>query len=278
MDKGIVLLAQNNDTDNYVEQSIALAMSAKKFNDISFTLITNDKVPAKYKKYFDNIQPIPWGDMAEDKAWKIENRWKVFYQSPYKETIVMDTDMLILKNIDYMWDFYSNYDLFFTTNPVTYRNDPIISDYYRKMFTENNLPNIYSALYYFKRTEFTHNFFSYLEMVIKHFDEFQQDLCPNKKQDKLSLDVAMAMTIKLMGIENQVTNKNNTVSKFVHMKSFIQNWKSSRAVWQNLVLSHFTNNLELYIGNYRQTNIFHYTEKDFLKNANVIKQLETYNV
>ena len=278
MDKGIVLLAQNNDTDNYVEQSIALAMSAKKFNDISFTLITNDKVPAKYKKYFDNIQPIPWGDMAEDKAWKIENRWKVFYQSPYKETIVMDTDMLILKNIDYMWDFYSNYDLFFTTNPVTYRNEPIISDYYRKMFTENNLPNIYSALYYFKRTEFTHNFFSYLEMVIKHFDQFQQDLCPNKKQDKLSLDVAMAMTIKLMGIENQVTNKNNTVSKFVHMKSFIQNWKSSRAVWQNLVLSHFTNNLELYIGNYRQTNIFHYTEKDFLKNANVIKQLETYNV
>jgi len=278
LNKGIVLLAQNNDTDNYVEQSIALAMSAKKFNDISFTLITNDKVPAKYTKYFDNIQPISWGDMAEDKAWKIENRWKVFHQSPYKETIVMDTDMLILKNIDYMWDFYSNYDLFFTTNPVTYRNEPIISDYYRKMFTENNLPNIYSALYYFKRTEFTHNFFSYLEMVIKHFDQFQQDLCPNKKQDKLSLDVAIAMTIKLMGIENQVTNKNNTVSKFVHMKSFIQNWKSSRAVWQNLVSSHFTNNLDLYIGNYKQTNIFHYTEKDFLKNANVIEQLETHNV
>ena len=273
-----MLLAQNNDKEDYVEQSIALAMSAKKFNDISVTLITNDNVPSRYKKYFDNIQPISWGDMAEYSDWKIENRWKVFHQSPYKETIVMDTDMLILKNIDYLWKFYSNYELFFTTNPVTYRNEKITSDYYRKMFTENNLPNIYSALYYFKRTEFTHNFFAYLEMVVKNFDEFQKDLCPNKTQDKLSLDVAIAMTIKLMGIESQVTNQNSTVSKFVHMKSFIQNWKSPMTSWQNLVSSHFTNNLDLYVGNHRQTNIFHYTEKSFLKDTSILEQLEKHDV
>ena len=278
MDKGIVLIAQNSGEQNYIEQSAALAMSIKKFNNIPITLITNDDVYENYKPYFDSIEPIAWGDMAENSEWKIENRWKVFHQSPYKETIVMDTDMLVLQNIDHVWDFYSNYDLFFTTNPITYRNEPITSTYYRKMFVKNNLPNVYSALYYFKRTEFTHNFFAYLEMVIKNFKDFQRDLCPSLIQEHVSLDVAIALTIKLMGIEDKVTNSKNTISKFVHMKSHAQNWIKAREKWQDVVPAYFTNDLDLYIGNYRQTNIFHYTEKDFLSNTNVIEKLRRKNV
>ena len=273
MTKGIVLVAQNNNTYDYVEQATALAMSVNKFNDIPVSIITNDVISNSSKKYFDKILPVEWGDMAEGKDWKIENRWKVFHQTPYKETIVMDTDMLILKNIDNLWNFYSNYDLFFTTNPVTYRNETVTSAYYRKMFVDNNLPNIYSALYYFKKNEFTHNFFAYLELVVKNFDEFQKDLCPTTQQEHLSLDVAIAMTVKLMNIEDQVTNKKSNVSRFVHMKSFVQNWKKSRNAWQNIVPTYLTKDLELYIGNYKQNNIFHYTEKDFLSNHKILEKL-----
>ena len=276
MDKGIVVVAQNS-KDNYIDQAAALAMSVKQFNNIPVSVITNDSVSDNYKKYFDKIIPISWGDMAEESEWKVENRWKVFHQTPYKETIVMDTDMLVLSNIEHLWDFYSNYDLYFTTKPVTYRNEEITSSYYRKMFVENNLPDIYSALYYFKKTEFTHNFFSYLEMVIKNFESFQYELCPNKKQDKISIDVAIAMTIKLMDIADKVTNQKASVSKFVHMKPHIQNWYKPRERWQNVVPAYFTNELDLYIGNHRQTNIFHYTEKDFLDKVNAIDKLRKYN-
>lgn len=268
-----MLIAQNNNTYDYVEQATALAMSVNKFNDIPVSIITNDVVSDSSKKYFDKILPIEWGDMAEGKDWKIENRWKVFHQTPYKETIVMDTDMLVLKNIDNLWNFYSNYNLFFTTTPVTYRNETVTSTYYRKMFIDNNLPNIYSALYYFKKNEFTHNFFAYLEIVVKNFDEFQKDLCPNTQQKHLSLDIAIAMTVKLMRIEDQVTNKKSKISQFVHMKPYVQNWQKPRNTWQNVVSTHLTKDLELYVGNYLQTNIFHYTEKDFLSNNKILEKL-----
>ena len=80
MDKGILLVAQNNNKDNYIEQAYALAMSVKKYNDIPVSIITNDKVN---KKYFDSVIPIVWGDMAQESTWKIENRWKVFFQTPH---------------------------------------------------------------------------------------------------------------------------------------------------------------------------------------------------
>lgn len=278
MDKGIVLLAQNNNTHNYVEQAAALALSVNKFNNIPVSIITDDIVPNNFRKYFDQIIPIQWGDMAAGSDWKVENRWKVYYQSPYNETIVMDTDMLVLQNIDNLWKFYSNYDLFFTTNPITYRNEPITSSYYRQMFIDNNLPNIYSALYYFKKSETAHNFFTYLELVIKNFDKFQTDLCPKTTQDSVSLDVAIAMTIKLMDIEGSVTNYKNSLSTFVHMKSHVQNWNRPRNKWQNSVATYLTKNLELYVGNYLQHNIFHYTEKNFLFKNDIIEKLENTNV
>lgn len=276
MDKGILLVAQNNKDDNYVEQASALAMSLKKFNNVSVSLVTDDDV-SSVEKYFDNIYPIAWGDMASESDWKVENRWKVFHQTPYKETIVMDTDMLVFQNIDNLWNFYSNYDLFFTTSPVTYRNEAVDSNYYRKMFVENNLPNIYCALYYFKKTEFTHNFFAYLELVIKNFKDFQKELCPKLIQEHVSMDVAIAMTVKLMGIENQVTNKKNMLSKFVHMKPYVQNWHKHRNSWQKTVPSFLTKNIELFVGGYKQDGIFHYTEKDFLHNVGALTKLgDTY--
>ena len=39
-----------------------------------------------------------------------------------------------------------------------------------------------------------------------NFKDFQKELCPKLIQEHVSMDVAIAMTVKLMGIENQVTN------------------------------------------------------------------------
>lgn len=264
MDKGIVVVAQNNSDYNYVEQAAVLAMSVKQHNNIPVSIITNDEIPTEFEDVFDKVLPIEWGDMAGESSWKVENRWKVYHQTPYDETIVMDTDMLVTSNIEHLWDYYKSYDLFFTTKPVTYRGETITSKYYREFFVENNLPDIYCALYYFKKSDFAHMFFEYLELVVKNFDKFQRYLCPNTEQDFVSMDVAIALTIKLLDVEDEVTNNTSNVSRFVHMKPHVQNWEKPRNSWQNVVTAHLTNNLDLYIGNIRQTGIFHYTEKDFL--------------
>lgn len=272
LDKGIVIVAQNNSNHDYVEQAAVLAMSVKKYNNIPVSIITDDEIPVGYKQCFDKILPIEWGDMASESDWKVENRWKVYHQSPYNETIVMDTDMLVTSNIDHLWDFYKGYDLFFTTKPVTYRGEVITSNYYREFFEENNLPNIYCALYYFKKSNFSHAFFEYLEYVVKYFHRFQRYLCPKSEQDFVSMDVAIALTIKLLDIEDKVTNNTSNVSRFVHMKPHVQNWKKPRDSWQKVVPAHLTNELDLYIGNIRQTDIFHYTEKDFLRNVFAVQK------
>ena len=118
MSKGHVFIAQNSDVD-YVRQACALALSIKRFNKIEnkTCLITNDTVPEEYKHAFDFIIPIPWGDLAAESNWKIENRWKLYYASPYDETIVFDADMLVLDNIEHAWKFVNERDLFFT--PLT---------------------------------------------------------------------------------------------------------------------------------------------------------------
>ena len=65
MTKGIVLLAQNNETDDYVLQACLLAMSAKVHNTVQISIITNDDVPQEYVDLFDQIIPIPFEDQAK---------------------------------------------------------------------------------------------------------------------------------------------------------------------------------------------------------------------
>ena len=77
MSKGYIVIAQNNDTVDYLEQAYALAMNLKLTQGIVNNLTvcvdirTKKLITAKHKKVFDHIIDIPWEDDAEDKEWKI---------------------------------------------------------------------------------------------------------------------------------------------------------------------------------------------------------------
>ena len=151
MTNNFTMLAQNSDFD-YVRQACLAAMSIHATNkDVSICLITNESVPTKYKHLFDHIVEIPWGDHAKDEDWKISNRWKIYHAIPYNETVVIDTDMLILEDISSWFDFLRNYDLFYTSNVYTYRGELVDDNYYRKAFKTHNLPNLYSGFHWFKK-------------------------------------------------------------------------------------------------------------------------------
>ena len=48
------------------------------------------------------------------------------------------------------------------------------------------------------------------------------------------------------------------------MKANIQNWQGLKDSWQKEVGTYLTDDAQLYVGNYKQSNIFHYTEDDFI--------------
>ena len=60
MSKGIVVLAQNNDKDDYVQQACLLAMSIAVTNpNTLISVVTNDNVPKEYVKLFLAKKKLP---------------------------------------------------------------------------------------------------------------------------------------------------------------------------------------------------------------------------
>jgi len=272
--KGFCILAQNNSSTDYVKQAYALACSIHQFNnDQKVTLVTNDKVPEKYKSVFDQIVSIPWTDQADVAEWKIENRWKVYHASPYDMTIVMDADMLVLQNIEHWWNYLENRDLFFTTNITTYRNEPALGRDYRKVFDSNDLPDLYSAFYFFKKGDFAKQFFVMLELVMINWEYFYGKFAPVDYQKWCSVDVSCAIAAKLLGIENEITDKNSPIS-FTHMKPRLQYWKHIPDHWTKVLDCFMDNNKNLMIGNFLQTGVLHYVEDDFLTDK-ILSRIES---
>lgn len=272
MSKGFVVLAQNTETVDYVKQAYALALSINSTQKTvtKISLITNDPVPIQYKHVFDNIIEIPWGDLASDNNWKIENRWKIFHVSPYEETIVLDTDMLFLDDISSWWDYCSNSDLKFCSTIKNYKNEVITTDtIHRKTFINNKLSNPYVALFYFKKSDLALEFFKVLEFVVKNWEYCSKTITTTSPQKWLSIDLATAIAIDIMGIEERVIDPCSPL-EFTHMKAAIQGWSPVPSSWQNVVSFNFENGVML-VGNYRQQFLFHYVEKDFLTDGMLVK-------
>jgi hypothetical protein len=272
MSKGHVFIAQNSDV-NYVRQACALALSIKRFNKVEnkTCLITNDPVPEEYKHAFDYIVPIPWGDLAAKSDWKIENRWKIIHATPFKENIVYDVDMLLLNSNDHWWEYFNNYDLLFTSTVTDYRKNPVTSNFYRKTFTANQLPNIYVGAFYFKKNAKSFEFFKWLDIITKNWEEFYREFLPKTPQKFCSIDVSAALAIKFMDCENTTTVPGTVIPSFTHMKPAIQGWKTVPLKWTHVLSSYLDDECNLIVGNIKQQGLFHYVEDEFLTDDMMLK-------
>ncbi len=267
MNKGILVLAQNSETTDYVLQACLLAMSIKLTNpEFLISIITNNEISAEYVSLFDKIIPIPFNDDAVKSKWKIENRWKMYHATPYDQTIVMDTDMLVLKDISNWWNFLEKYDLYFVTNPKTYRNNVVSGNFYRKAFTSNNLPNLYTGIHYFKKSKLAHDFYNWMEMITNNWELFYGNFVKNDYPDRASMDVTAALTAKILDCVDNISSKHNQTVTFVHMKSYVQEWQLPTESWQDKVSFYIDNDCNLKIGNFLQKDVLHYTENNFVTN------------
>lgn len=269
MNRGHLIFAQNSDTD-YVRQAYALALTIKKHNNFNkVCLVTNNTVDNNYKKIFDNIVPIPFGDMSKKTTWKIENRWKLIYASPFDETLVYDSDMLLLNSNDHYWDLLKNQDLVFTEFVKDYRGNIINDNILRKSFVANHLPNVYFGLHYFKKTTKAFEFYKWLEIITKDYKSYYKKFAPKETQEFCSMDVSAAIAVKIIG-EHSCFNNPLT---FIHMKKELQKWQKIPNRWHKSLLFNLTPEGKLFLSNMLQQGIFHYTEDEFLSD-HLLKKIE----
>lgn len=276
MKQGYLMIASGKE---YVKQACLCAMSIKATQEIkNVSIVTLDEVPKKYKKLFDKIIDIPWIVDGDDTYYLTEQRWKAFHVSPYDETVVLDTDMLFLSNVSHWWNILDRYDVFLTSKVFTYRNEPVTSDFYRKAFVENKLPNLYCGIHYFKQNDIALKYYKQLENVCHnhtdYYNKFVKKSKPKVTNTKgetfilSSMDINHAITSLHLNLKNITNNSVN----FIHMKSKVQNVKDIGEKWTDTIPYYMTDDLKLKIGNYNQHGVFHYTEKSFCDS--VIKKYE----
>ena len=277
MSKGFIVFAQNTDSVDYITQAYALALSIKiSQRDItSISLVTNDTVPKKYQKVFDQIIPIPWVTESNNDPLKAEHRWKLFHVTPYDETIVLDTDMLMLEDISYWWNYCNNYDFKFCSRIKNYKLEIINDTYHRKSFIANKLSNPYFALHYFKKTTLTYEFYKVLEFVCNNWEWAYNKFAPDEYQNWLSMDLAAAIAIEITGTQEQAIDIISPL-EFIHMKTPIQGWSPIPLSWQDTVPYVLNTKGDLIVGNIKQSKLFHYVEKNFITKK-ILNKLEDLN-
>ncbi len=269
MSRGYLILAQNTPKDDYIRMAYALALSIKNSQSTvnSVAIVTSDKLTDEQHSVFDYVVDIPWTDQAEYSKWKIENKWKYFHMTPFDETVVLDADMLFPQDISHWWDIMTQKEIWIADKPRTFKGEIITSTRYRTTFESNNLPNVHTAFMYFKKTEFTAELFKMVELIFENWERFYYDFLDESRPKYLSGDVAYALAIKILGIENECFG-NIDIPTFVHMKSFLQNIEEKYVTedWTKHFPTYFSTEGTFKIGNYEQQLPFHYNNKDWLTN------------
>ena len=286
MSRGYIVIAQNTDTVDYLRQAYALALNLKltqsTVNNLTVCVdkATKKKITKKHKAVFDNIVDIPWTDAASESDWKIENKWKYYYMTPYDETVILDTDMIFPVDVSHWWETLAQQDVWATTNVRTYRDEIVTSNYYRKWFEENEMPNVYTAFMYFKKSELASELFTMTEIIFNNWQRFYYKYMPKGKPDWLSGDVAFALAMQILGIEHECTRDNmKEYPTFTHMKSNIQNLQGLPLYekWTESLPTYYKTYTDFKIANFQQTRPFHYVEKTWLTDSMIKDMEEEYN-
>ena len=260
MNKGFIIVAQNNETTDYVTCARVLCRSIKSLMpEQSVTLLTDKKLD---DSSFDNIITFPYGDQCANDIWKLANDWQVYEASPYDYTIKLEADIYLPRSIDYWWDVLMNHDLVLCTTIRDYHNKISKSRAYRKLFDDNKLPDVYNAITYFKKGDVAKNFFTIVKNIFEKWDDYRVILNTN---EPATTDVVYGIAASIIGAENCTLPAFRDMS-MIHMKSGINYSKSSN--WTDEFIYEIHHDT-LRIGTIPQMYPFHYHVKSF---ANILSK------
>jgi hypothetical protein len=159
---------------------------------------------------------LPYGDLGG-----FANDWQVYEASPYDYTIKLEADMYIPRNIDHWWDVLKHRDVVVSSTIRNFKQE--ISDVrvYRRFIDDNNLPDVYNAITYFKKSDTAKQFFSIVKDIFENWEDYKKILKCNQTE-LVSTDWVYSIACHIMGVE-KTTMPTFTQMSMVHMKAFVNN-------------------------------------------------------
>jgi hypothetical protein len=253
MSKGFAILAFNNQTTDYVALAATLRNSIHRvMPDAKVCLITDSDV--QDPKY-DRVIKV---DSVDSTEWKLGNDWLVYQHTPYDRTIKLEADLYIPRRIDHWWDILEERDLNICTTIRTYKNDVASVEYYRRALLENNLPDTYNAITYFRKSATASTFFKYVRDIFENPAAYG-DFTKSFREERITTDVVYGIAATIVGVEN-CTMPTFTDFSMIHMKKMINGLKTDR--WHDQLVYEIHPHT-LRIATHPQLYPFHYHNKDF---------------
>ena len=146
------------------------------------------------------------------------NDWLVFNQTPFRQTIKLEADMMIASAVDHWWTMFEHRDVVISQGCRTFYDTPAASRKYRKLFDVNGLPDVYNAVTYWRLSKTAQDFFNSVREIFANWESYKTLL--KFPEEVPSTDVVYAMAAQIIGPE-QVTLPANIGPSIVHMKSGI---------------------------------------------------------
>ena len=237
-ERGYLIPAINTADTDYVACATCLADNIRQFHPkANITILTKEM--------------LPYGDQGG-----YANDWQCFAASPYRETIKLEADMWCASAIDHWWTLFEHRDVVISQGCRDFYDNPGQSRFYRKLFDNNNLPDVYNAITYWRVSQTAKEFFNLVHTIFNQWDEYKTIL---KFPDELpTTDVVYGMAAVIMGPE-RVTLPAGIGPTIVHMKKHIISTSTDQWI-DELIYEH--NDTGIKINTVAQWGLVHYHNKD----------------
>ena len=203
-DKGVLLHAHGTHPINYVQQAIFCVEQIQEHLQLPVALVTSETTGVKKYpegRHFSHVIRVKPsntkqkrkfldGETYKQVTWDNHSRIDSYDLTPFKETIVMDTD-LIVGNSNLLKCFDSNKD-FLINNESIYVNAKHRKDL-RIQYMNNFIKMYWATCFYFKKTKWTKEFFELLKHIKLNYEfyRFAYNIVETKYRNDYAFTIAM---------------------------------------------------------------------------------------
>ena len=257
---GFMTVACNSQEVDYLQLAYLQALNVKQTQkNNKFAVVvdkpTLQKISEKHRKVFDYIVEAPehaYGPFGSEAF--------LFELTPFKETIKLESDLLLTRSIDHWIHAFRLRDIVISTGCKNYLQENSQVRKYRRVFNDNHLPDVYNGLMYFRFTKTAKDFFEKAKLIFANWELIKNNL-KNCREDTPSTDLVFALAARLIG-EDLCTLPSADFINFVHMKPAI-NYFDNELTFQEVFVSEFDQGM-IRINNLNQYHPLHYYDKNFI--------------
>ena len=196
---------------------------------------------------------LPYGDKGG-----YANDWQVYEASPYEYTIKLEADMFLPQSIEYWWDVLKHRDLVVSSCMRNFKGEISDCRVYRKFIDDNQLPDVYNSITYFKKSDTAERFYKIVRDIFENWDKYKTILKCNS-DEPVTTDWVYSLACHIMGTK-ETTLPTFTDMSMVHMKQFVNDLVSTD--WtRELVYECLPNTFR--VNTHPQIYPFHYHVKEF---------------